>query len=1210
MPSVQNLLGKLRALDASGTSGFEGLVRDALAEITGSFFRIAASGRQGGVDLLGRGNVFTIGLEAKRYGEDGSLPVAQLKLKIADASQTYPDLDLWVLATTREIKLLDARELDDFGATYGIAVLVLDTRETTGGVPRLATLLAAAPQTAARWFADDPGVLGDLQVITAAPEHPRELANIRSELTKADIGWDNARRTMAHWIREALERRDLARSRLHSFAELLEANTRLVDRGEVAAISPLVENPGQLFAVIGLEGYGKTWFVLKWWLERSGPDGSGLPLTIFLAGQDVGPGSLEANIANALHERTNLRTAVFWSKRVRRWSEGGVASLLVILDGLNQTNGPVSWADLIRPALTDHWAGRICIVLTVRPDDWDQIHRLQSIHPKPVELKVQPYTDQQLDTLLGRHGLKRKVFDPRLFEFLRVPRLFALAARRQSRMLSYSDLTPEALALEEYRERLAFRGEPLSLGEEGFRELIARLGTRFQEAMRTGGAEEITRRHLVDEIQADTGEARNLRAMLSELTSGIWLQKVGENRFKLEPTAVPFALGLALVAKSREEARDPDSWMPEFLDVFRGSSLGVAILRSACAVALLGERVEERVLDHLLQEWIGAQNFDNTDFHTLWRLTAVNPGPLLRFAEMAWLRHHHGRSFDEILSKVIGYAGAQGVDARPVVIETVRGWLGRWWPDHLQGRILGRNEDHPGQEEREALVRARAKRWTEEVVPLLGSPPKLLEEGNGYGWAWVARRAAYILSYLPAETFMEPLRSWAAAGAIFGWTSYTEVIEWAARWDDAKDSSLEAALIAAAQEFAATDHELGLHAAASLLWAYSSPTARSIIDADPRLQAKALSLDPEPGVESVHGLIRRDEKWPEGADLDLVVAAEVGAAWTAATAAATARSEQPEDLPEILGRVARWAPERTSDVISGWLSAASDLSTPVLVRLAGTALKLPLLVSDEQRSMLAQVLRDRFRGEDIDPDDTPIVTALEISDLTGEAQVDKLVSRRFSEVPTLVVSVLKPLPLGRVEELLKAASDAGNRDNLILWLSYALEAGLDGSPSPESIIARLSSNPDDVVRRLAIAFLWKWKTLELALAFAGGTWLWTPNMDGQEAAHGSLLLLASDGSPTSIVLSRADPRVYGYAYRENRDFGASLWRPSKSGCRKRSLAVTAGRRRRCGRRMTTTSLGSPRLSPTGRRTGSTECLPTNACLTAFRTRRCAGCSRG
>jgi len=144
---LKQLLGAMRGLDATGAGGFEGLLRDLLTEFTGQQFRILKSGTQGGIDVLqdsNGGNGLVIAVEGKRYGEDTALPLDHLKSKLVDASHSYPGLDLWLLATTREISAGDANALKDLGVSLGLAVEVLDWPSEPVSLPSLAVLCASA----------------------------------------------------------------------------------------------------------------------------------------------------------------------------------------------------------------------------------------------------------------------------------------------------------------------------------------------------------------------------------------------------------------------------------------------------------------------------------------------------------------------------------------------------------------------------------------------------------------------------------------------------------------------------------------------------------------------------------------------------------------------------------------------------------------------------------------------------------------------------------------------------------------------------------------------------------------------------------------------------------------------------------------------------------------------------------------------------------
>jgi hypothetical protein len=149
---TEPLVEALRQLDPTGPRGFEGLLRDLLSAVTGQHFRLLKSGHQGGIDVASEqlGNGLAIGLEGKRYGDETALPLDELKSKLIDAAQSYAGLDLWILATTREISATDEKALTELGDRHGVAVEVLDWPSTPVALPRLGLLCAASPQHRSR----------------------------------------------------------------------------------------------------------------------------------------------------------------------------------------------------------------------------------------------------------------------------------------------------------------------------------------------------------------------------------------------------------------------------------------------------------------------------------------------------------------------------------------------------------------------------------------------------------------------------------------------------------------------------------------------------------------------------------------------------------------------------------------------------------------------------------------------------------------------------------------------------------------------------------------------------------------------------------------------------------------------------------------------------------------------------------------------------
>jgi hypothetical protein len=199
------LLERLVNLDAAGASGFEGLMRDMLVELTGMSFGLAKSGPQGGSDVRSEpSNLFSIGLEAKRYQKDTKLPVDQLKAKITEASRANQPIDLWILAASRPISVTDREALSELANHEGIKVLVLDWTDAGATPPVLALALASSPEALKTHLGEDADLAQALTTLKNTPNFDVHVSNLRADLEAADSGYVAASRAVKQWLTELL----------------------------------------------------------------------------------------------------------------------------------------------------------------------------------------------------------------------------------------------------------------------------------------------------------------------------------------------------------------------------------------------------------------------------------------------------------------------------------------------------------------------------------------------------------------------------------------------------------------------------------------------------------------------------------------------------------------------------------------------------------------------------------------------------------------------------------------------------------------------------------------------------------------------------------------------------------------------------------------------------------------------------------------------
>jgi len=107
------LLEALRKLKSNSEDGFEGLIRDLLQHVSQRTLRLVKSGPQGGEDVVSDTDLAQpgIAIEAKRFEHKTDLPLDALKAKLREFLDSSPDIDVWGVAASREIKDPDWTEL-------------------------------------------------------------------------------------------------------------------------------------------------------------------------------------------------------------------------------------------------------------------------------------------------------------------------------------------------------------------------------------------------------------------------------------------------------------------------------------------------------------------------------------------------------------------------------------------------------------------------------------------------------------------------------------------------------------------------------------------------------------------------------------------------------------------------------------------------------------------------------------------------------------------------------------------------------------------------------------------------------------------------------------------------------------------------------------------------------------------------------------------
>ena len=261
---------------AAGADGFEGLVANALAELTGFTFRLARSGAQFGRDAATPKAPFSIAMEAKRYTD--SVPVQELVGKATLAAAVLAEgIDLWALSATVEISEPTQRQLEEILEGHGITLLTLDWTDT--GLPPLAVLLAAVRTKVVAWATPllDPVQLADLTAgladVAGDPMFDASLSQLQAQLSPSLLGLDAFRGKSGEWCERNFASSKLAQRNFSQFLTPLEKPGLIADRPGIqtaiaaAVVTASADVEGDSFvAVLGGDGSGKTWSVANWWL--------------------------------------------------------------------------------------------------------------------------------------------------------------------------------------------------------------------------------------------------------------------------------------------------------------------------------------------------------------------------------------------------------------------------------------------------------------------------------------------------------------------------------------------------------------------------------------------------------------------------------------------------------------------------------------------------------------------------------------------------------------------------------------------------------------------------------------------------------------------------------------------------------------------------------------------------------------------------------
>lgn len=771
------LIDALRKLNETGLEGFEGLIAGLLGELTGRRFYLARSGSQHGRDMISgpdRGSV--IAVECKRYRKDKELNERELVAEMDRATMTIPDLDLWVLAASRQVPDQLITVLSAKASRHGIDFQVVCHED--GSPSSLETLCAhSAPLVLSflwKISCQTVEIEKELSRIRGILGYSVHLERMRTRFSDPWIGYAQWHESQNQWLRTRFEGEKRSRAAFHQPLHVASPEAGLIERKSAWEIlDAWLDNWAKEripFVLLGDEGDGKTWTVASWISPALDTGKSFLP-TLFLASPHAHSTNPDALISGAIAHQVGKVNADQWKMRMFRWmgSESKDSPLaLLVLDGINERWGHQWWRQLLEALASDPWNEQIAVLVTARKEYWDRyFHSLRHIRVR--DWVIPPFNDSELEAALKRHELTRGDIPSDLLPLIRKPRYLDLVVKHRTEMMESGDPTVARLIYEDWRHRWEKKTQ-LSVDEHGFQSLIKGLAEKARQNQR---------RFSEAEIVNGMPLGAEKRIALDELISGGVLSG-RPGQYKVDHERLVLGLGLVL-ADRVEEAIERDENLEETIATWLEPHQEMEIKARICEMAALQSLSMDdfpesgRVL--LLQKWLQAKNPDEGSDERLMAYMPLRPVSYIELSERVW-----SDAFDNPWAQELIIQGLIRWHASPRVAQLLPNVFERWLGFiHPLGNPLQR-EDTETADDLTALRDKIKQRLGREPTPgtmeLAGFPMTVIQDD---GLLRLGRVALAVISHLPRKPYVRAITIGCLAEAIMDYPGKYELMAWVLR---------------------------------------------------------------------------------------------------------------------------------------------------------------------------------------------------------------------------------------------------------------------------------------------------------------------------------------------------------------------------------------------------------------------------------------------
>ena len=626
--STEAFRQSLHGLQATGATGFEGLVGRILSAIAGIPFRLASSGPQEGTDGDSALSSDHVSYECKRYGD--YLDRHKVLSKLAELS-TRQDVDLWVLAGTAPVSAQLGREIGDIGSAQALETLVLDWNSGTG-LPLLAVACAMVPDDVLEFLngcgmdavSKQSAADGMLQL----SQHPRFATHadaITRSLKSAQLGLENLRQRNIGWMRSTLSDRSAAQS---AFGQPLAPSatsqtSTLVRPATFARIQAYLrgEDESSPLFIVGSEGVGKSWAVVQAWLSQ--PD----PPALFVLTAD-------AFVSTPLDEAVDVLARTIarqcgvgkresdtdrWLRKLDRWMDTphkGVR-FVIYMDGINQQQ-TVDWARLIeRIDLRIRGAGGR-IIVSSRGAYFNSSVASRLMSGSKHSVLISEWSDDERDAILRQRGLDPRSLADKVLQSLHNPRLLGIALELldNDTVSSLQELDVGRLLFERLLAANQFESRPTPAHE-----LVRRLGDHARKLIERLGQGELDDLLIFD--------------MLAPVVEEHYFHPLKEDpgRYRLTQDGIRLALALAILDHLQHAMRNGKPLVAAALtliDPVAALDDSSGVLLASLSISFADDECSDEVRIALLLAYAELQNPGADDLSPFLALAGRRPDAFMR----------------------------------------------------------------------------------------------------------------------------------------------------------------------------------------------------------------------------------------------------------------------------------------------------------------------------------------------------------------------------------------------------------------------------------------------------------------------------------------------------------------------------------------------------------------------------------------------------